>query len=126
MIKLDYITGKISLDNDKFINFSLNQMLNNNKNFFTLFFEQKYKIAYDFSKDMSVCKVKITRGDESIILTLNVREFYKTGDFYNNLDFNFSKLKTSSLNQIKSKRMRQTFNNNIFDILSKTIEENYK
>lgn len=126
MIKLDYITGKISLDNDKFINFSLNQMLNNNKNFFTLFFEQKYKIAYDFSKDMSVCKVKITCGDESIILTLNVREFYKTGDFYNNLDFNFSKLKTSSLNQIKSKRMRQTFNNNIFDILSKTIEENYK
>ncbi len=126
MIKLDYITGKISLDNDKFINFSLNQMLNNNKNFFTLFFEQKYKIAYDFSKDMSVCKVKITCEDESIILTLNVREFYKTGDFYNNLDFNFSKLKTSSLNQIKSKRMRQTFNNNIFDILSKTIEENYK
>ncbi len=126
MIKLDYTTGKISLDNDKFINFSLNQMLNNNKNFFTLFFEQKYKIAYDFSKDMSVCKVKITRGDESIILTLNVREFYRTGDFYNNLDFNFSKLKTSSLNQIKSKRMRQTFNNNIFDILSKTIEENYK
>lgn len=126
MIKLDYVTGKISINNDKFINFSLNQMLNNNKNFFTLFFEQKYKIAYDFSKDMSIRKIKIVRGDEFIIVTFNVRDFFKTSDFNKNVDINFSSVKLLSLNQIKSKRMRQNFNNNIFNILSKAIDENYK
>lgn len=129
MIKLDFITGKISLDSEKYLNYTLNQMLLDNNNFFTLFFKDEYKTATAFNKDMSVRKVKIVAGDEHIILTFDIAKFYNNKDkskiLLDFVDFDFSCVKAISLNQIKSKNIRQKFHNNILLILNNVIEKNF-
>lgn len=129
MIKLDFITGKISLDSEKYLNYTLNQMLLDNNNFFTLFFKDDYKTATAFNKDMSVRKVKIVAGDEHIILTFDIAKFYNNKDkskiLLDFVDFDFSCVKAISLNQIKSKNIRQKFHNNILLILNNVIEKNF-
>ena len=129
MIKLDFINGNIELDGEKYVNYCLNRMLQDNNNFFTLFFRDEYKTATAFNKDMSVRKVKIIAGDEYIILTLNISKFYNNKDTKKRLidfcDFDFSNIKALSLHQIKIRRIKNKFIDNILKIISNLIEKNF-